>query len=221
MVSLFWKIWGSHCGGYGRSFFWDITLSIALKFDQHFGAKNYIFIRLRVSWQWLWRMTSSGMLRCVAFVRTDILEDRRACIVRVTIGELGTTLAVTSNWRTLQRNTKLWLTLLNLCFTVYQKPYLHTATGHSNIVFYTYYSSSLLVRLCIVCSFRFPSQVYILPCRQWFPSFFCVITPLIPWTYLHCPLPYPVKSILCNSSLHNPLRKIWQDTKFLTTSVVL
>jgi hypothetical protein len=52
-------------------------------------------------------MLSSGMLRHVALVRTDVSEERRASFVRVTrIGELGTTLAVTSNRRTLGRNTK-------------------------------------------------------------------------------------------------------------------
>jgi hypothetical protein len=46
------------------------------------------------------------MLRCVAFVRTDVLEECSASIIRVTrIGELGTTLAVTSSQRTLQRTT--------------------------------------------------------------------------------------------------------------------
>jgi hypothetical protein len=50
----------------------------------------------------------SGMLRSVALVRTDILEELGASFIRVTrIGELGTTLAVTSNRRTLRRNT--WL----------------------------------------------------------------------------------------------------------------
>jgi hypothetical protein len=49
-------------------------------------------------------MPSSGMLRRVAFVRTDVLEKSRASIIRVTrIGELGTTLALTSNRRTLRR----------------------------------------------------------------------------------------------------------------------
>jgi hypothetical protein len=46
-------------------------------------------------------MASSGMLRSVAFVRTDVSEELSASFVRVTrIGELGTTLAVTSNRRT-------------------------------------------------------------------------------------------------------------------------
>jgi hypothetical protein len=52
-------------------------------------------------------MASSGMLRRVALVRTNVSEERSASIIRVTrIGELGTALAVTSNRRTLRRNTK-------------------------------------------------------------------------------------------------------------------
>jgi hypothetical protein len=47
------------------------------------------------------------MLRCVGLVRTDVSEERSASFIRVTrIGELGTMLAVTSNRRTLRRNTK-------------------------------------------------------------------------------------------------------------------
>jgi hypothetical protein len=46
-------------------------------------------------------MTSPGVLRRVALVRTDVSEELSASIIRVTrIGELGTTLAVTSNRRT-------------------------------------------------------------------------------------------------------------------------
>jgi hypothetical protein len=45
-------------------------------------------------------MASSGILRRVAFVRTDVSEELSASINRVTrIGEIGTTLAVTSNRR--------------------------------------------------------------------------------------------------------------------------
>jgi hypothetical protein len=42
-------------------------------------------------------MASSGMLRRVALVRTDVSEELSAFIIRVRTGELGTTLAVTSN----------------------------------------------------------------------------------------------------------------------------
>jgi hypothetical protein len=46
----------------------------------------------------------SGMLRRVALVRTDVSEELSAYFIRVTrIGELGTTLAVTSNWRALRK----------------------------------------------------------------------------------------------------------------------
>jgi hypothetical protein len=49
-------------------------------------------------------MASSGMLRRVALVRTNVSEELRASFIRVTrIGELGTTLAVTSNRRALTR----------------------------------------------------------------------------------------------------------------------
>jgi hypothetical protein len=47
-------------------------------------------------------MASSGMLRSVALVRTDVSEELSTSLIRVTrIGELGTTLAVTSNRCTL------------------------------------------------------------------------------------------------------------------------
>jgi hypothetical protein len=44
------------------------------------------------------------MLRRVALVRTDVSEELSAYFIRVTrIGELGTTLAIISNRRTLRR----------------------------------------------------------------------------------------------------------------------
>jgi hypothetical protein len=51
-------------------------------------------------------MATSGMLRGVALVKTDVPEEPSASFIRVTIiGELGT-LAATSSRRTLRRNTK-------------------------------------------------------------------------------------------------------------------
>jgi hypothetical protein len=47
-------------------------------------------------------MVSSGLLRRVALVRTDVSEEPGASFIRVTkIGELGTKQAATSNRRTL------------------------------------------------------------------------------------------------------------------------
>jgi hypothetical protein len=48
-------------------------------------------------------MVSSGMLRRAALVRTDVWEEPSASIRVTRIGELGTTLAATSNRRTLRR----------------------------------------------------------------------------------------------------------------------
>jgi hypothetical protein len=54
-------------------------------------------------------MASFGMLRRVAILRTDVSEERSTSIIRMTrIGELGTTLAVTSNRRALRRNAQSW-----------------------------------------------------------------------------------------------------------------
>jgi hypothetical protein len=52
-------------------------------------------------------MASSGILRRAALVRTDVSEEPSTPFIKVTrIVELGTTLAVNSNRRKLQRNTK-------------------------------------------------------------------------------------------------------------------
>jgi hypothetical protein len=56
------------------------------------------------------RMVSSGFLRRVALVRTDVLEEPGASFIRVTkIGELGITQAATSNRRTFRRNNLVFL----------------------------------------------------------------------------------------------------------------
>jgi hypothetical protein len=49
-------------------------------------------------------MASSGLIHRVALVRTDVSEELSASIMRMTrIGELGTTLAVSSNRHTLRK----------------------------------------------------------------------------------------------------------------------
>jgi hypothetical protein len=54
------------------------------------------------------------MLHRVALVRADVSEYVSTSIIRVaTIGELGTTFAVTSNRRTLRRNTKYCTNVLS------------------------------------------------------------------------------------------------------------
>jgi hypothetical protein len=64
-------------------------------------------------------MASSGMLRRVALVRTDVSEELSASFIRVTrIGELGTTLTLTSNRRTLLLcNIQMYI-----CFKLMDRP---------------------------------------------------------------------------------------------------
>jgi hypothetical protein len=57
--------------------------------------------------------TVSGMLRPVALVRTDVSEERISSMIRVTrIGDLGATLAVSSNRNTLHVRKQLGVSLL-------------------------------------------------------------------------------------------------------------
>jgi hypothetical protein len=74
------------------------------------------------------------MLRNVALVRIDGSEGLSASFIRVTrIGELGT-LAVTSNGRTLRRNTK-WhflVTLMMEALSFSETSVLTTATRRNN-----------------------------------------------------------------------------------------
>jgi hypothetical protein len=66
-------------------------------------VQNANKFRWRFSRRWLWRMVSSGLLRRVTLVRTDVSEEPGASFIRVTkIGKLGTSQAPTSNRRTLR-----------------------------------------------------------------------------------------------------------------------
>jgi hypothetical protein len=66
------------------------------------------------------------MLRHLAFARTDVSEELSASFIRVTrIGALETTLTVTSNRRTLRKNTSV-RRLLVTASVVYSPPILVT-----------------------------------------------------------------------------------------------
>jgi hypothetical protein len=67
------------------------------------------------------------MLRRVVLVRTDVSEERSTTFIRVTrIDELGTTIAVTSNRRTLRRNIRSVRRFLVTSIVVPSSPILVT-----------------------------------------------------------------------------------------------
>jgi hypothetical protein len=66
------------------------------------------------------------MLRHVALVITGISEKFSASFIRIRISEIGTTLAVTRNRRTLRRNTKYVRRLLVRASVVLSSPILVT-----------------------------------------------------------------------------------------------
>jgi hypothetical protein len=96
------------------------------------NGEEIIRMKLCLLWKWLlsifWkqtektrfsnsRMVSSGLLRRVALVRTDVSEEPGASFIRVTeIGALGTTQAATRNRRTLRRNTKIVIVIVIVGF---------------------------------------------------------------------------------------------------------
>jgi hypothetical protein len=83
-------------------------------------------------------MVSSGMLCRVALVRTDVSEELSASFIRVTrIGELGTTLAVTSNQRTvlvtasIVPSSPIFVTLMKEALSSSETSVLTRATRHN------------------------------------------------------------------------------------------
>jgi hypothetical protein len=58
-------------------------------------------------------MASSGMLHRVALIRTDVSEELSASLIRVTrICEIGTTLGLTSNRRSVVHSTPILVILM-------------------------------------------------------------------------------------------------------------
>jgi hypothetical protein len=92
---------------------------------------------------YLHRIVSSGMLHRVALVRTDVSEELITSFIRLTrIGELGTTLALTNNRRTLPRwllvtacvvpSSPILVTLMKEALSSSETSVLTRATRHNN-----------------------------------------------------------------------------------------
>jgi hypothetical protein len=82
---------------------WRLVAVSVCQEEQHSTLLCWLHPLLVVYKQNSRRMVSPGMLHRVALVRTDVSEKLSASFIRVTrTGELGTTLAVTSNQRTLR-----------------------------------------------------------------------------------------------------------------------
>jgi hypothetical protein len=87
---------------------WNVmSKHLYIIFHDHFQFWNYNHVCLALYHFFSWRMVSSGVLRRAALVRTDVSEEPSASFIRVTrIGELGTTLAATSNRRMLRASSE-------------------------------------------------------------------------------------------------------------------
>jgi hypothetical protein len=104
---------------------------------------------------------SSGMLRRVALVRTDVSEEPSASFIRMTrIGELETTLAATSNRRTLReqephgvtsQKTPFFIVTTVKTSNLIQKVWLPTMAGFvspaSNLCVYSHVYVSLIATI--------------------------------------------------------------------------
>jgi hypothetical protein len=95
--------------------FWNIKIQFVPYRRTYFSptepSRFMLMYDLRFSQRWVWKISSSGMLRRVALVRADVSGKHSVSIIRVRrICELRTTLAVTRNRSTLRahRFLSLW-----------------------------------------------------------------------------------------------------------------
>jgi hypothetical protein len=114
---------------YGKLEFEDSCADVKLTNTSFRQVQQWSFIYKYSTSKNKGRMVSYGMLRCVTFVRTDVSEERSASFIRMTrIGELGIKLAITSNRRTLRRNTNGFVTLMKEALSSSETPVLTRAT---------------------------------------------------------------------------------------------
>jgi hypothetical protein len=95
-------------------FYWRYYKTNILGAKWKFFTRDKLFLGLNeLKWA-----NKGTRIRChrVALVRTDDSEERIASIIGVTkFGEVGTTLAATTNRRTLRRNTLCYVDIVFLC----------------------------------------------------------------------------------------------------------
>jgi hypothetical protein len=82
-----YKIWGRHGGDYEECRLLGYKIPVRTWQETHYVSgtePNQLNTKdLSLSWRWLWWIPSFGMLRCVAFVRSDLSEECFASIIRV------------------------------------------------------------------------------------------------------------------------------------------
>jgi hypothetical protein len=100
------------------------------------------------------------MLRSVDLVRTDVSEELSSSFVRVTrIGELGTTLAVTSNRRTQGSHTRATRRNITEDATLQVPSSLRSHSGCSEeLVYFSFSLTSSPVRLLLCLCYQFVSE---------------------------------------------------------------
>jgi hypothetical protein len=104
------------------------------------------------------RMASSGMLCRVALITTDVSEELSASFIRVTrIGELGKTLAATSNRASVVLGSRILVTLMKEALSSSETSVLtRTARRHvpEDTILHSHRRENLKSYTCCICPAR-------------------------------------------------------------------